>query len=93
MAESSVIFSVDCIGKNERGEQGIGSRQRVIGIIYINIYIYIYIYSVYIYLWAPPLPPTSFFAYSFVSYTGSGLIWYAALDSRRNLAADCISQK
>ena len=44
-------------------------------------------------LWAPPLPPTSFFAYSFVSNVGFGLIWYAALDSRRNLAADCISQK
>ena len=32
------------------------------------------------YLLAPPLPPTAFLAYSFISDTGFGLIWYAALD-------------
>ena len=50
-------------------------------------------YILHIYLWAPPLPPTSFFAYPFVSNMGVGLIWYAALDSWRNLVADCTSQK
>ena len=34
-----------------------------------------------------------FFAYSFVSNMGVGLIWYAALDSWRNLVADCIFKK
>ena len=63
--------------------------------IYLQIYIYIYVYLLntqLLHLWAPPLPPTSSFAYAFVSYTGIGLIWYAALDSQCKLGAECISQ-
>ena len=33
------------------------------------------------------------FAYALVANMGIGLIWYAGLDSRRNLAVECISQK
>ena len=64
-------------------------------IIYIyNIYIYIYIYEgLCPLLLAPPLPPTSIFAYPFNAYMGAGLICYTELDSRRNLAAECMSQK
>ena len=39
------------------------------------------------------MPPTSFLAYSFISNMGSELIWYAALDSKCDLVADCKSQK
>ena len=34
-----------------------------------------------------------FVSYFLISNMRVGLIWYVALDSRRNLAADCISQK
>ena len=40
----------------------------------------------------PPLPPTSIFEYFLMSDMAVVLIWLTALDSRRNWAAECISQ-
>ena len=39
------------------------------------------------------LPPTSIFAYFFITNMGVGLILSTALDSRRNLVAECMSRK
>ena len=58
--------------------------------VFVCAYVHIYIYNIYMLRLCRRL---RFFAYSFLSNMGVGLIWYTALDPPLNLAADCISQK
>ena len=68
---------------------------RALFITLFNNYAFVYILNIqyYIIFIGSASAADVFFAYSFVSNMGFGLIWYAALDSWRDLAADCISQK